>query len=87
MGTARGRVGEASINTAVKIARVQFEPRDSVIGVRSGVVFISAHYVGDVIAKAQGIVQQEAKLVERTRGGEPITQVMGADYERFVSRT
>jgi len=84
--TARGRVVELSNNQPVKIGDVEVKAGDYAIADGSGVVFIAAENVEAVLAAAEGIAAVEAAMTKALVGGQAITEVMGANYERLVQK-
>ena len=82
--TARSRVAEAFTNQPVRIDEVTVCPGDYVIADASGVVFISAADIERVLKAAEMIVGREAAMAQALRAGQPVSQVMGADYEHML---
>lgn len=82
--TARGRHAEVAWNTPVEVAGVQVEPGDLVIADGSGVVFLPAGHVAEIITAAEDIMAREAAMAARIRAGEPVSRVMSADYEHML---
>ncbi|MGD0957721.1 MAG: RraA family protein [Candidatus Acidiferrales bacterium] len=82
--TARGRIVELATNELVVIREIQVTPGDYAIADGSGVVFISAGNVEQVLATAEQIVAREAAMATALREGKPITEVMGANYEDML---
>lgn len=83
--TARGRVVERAWNLPITIGTVHVAPGDYVIADGSGVVFIPADRVDDVLARAEHIAAQEELMVARALAGEPMVEVMGRDYESMLA--
>jgi regulator of RNase E activity RraA len=82
--TARGRVVELATNGPVEIGSVTVYPGDYVIADGSGVVFIRAEDIEQVLEVAEFIAAREAAMAEALRAGSPITEVMGANYEHML---
>lgn len=82
--TARGRVYEKSTGETIKVGDQSVGDGDYVIADASGVVFIRADDIETVLAAAEGIAKKEAAMVASLRDGNPITLVMGADYETML---
>ncbi len=82
--TARGRVAEAQTNGPVTIGVVAVQPGDYVIADGSGVAFVPAGDIERVLEAAEAIAGREAFMAKALLAGEPITQVMGADYEHML---
>ena len=82
--TARGRIHEAGTNVAVNIGDVVVNPGDYVVADGSAVIFIAAADIERVLDAAEVIVAREAAMANALHTGEPITQVMGANYEHML---
>ena len=82
--TARGRVAEHDFNCPVTIAGIAVMPGDWLVADGSGVVFIPASRLDDVIAVAGDILARESLMVRDIDGGVPIGEVMGANYEDML---
>jgi regulator of RNase E activity RraA len=85
--TARGRVFESATGAPIKIGAEIVSDGDFVIADGSGVVFIAARDIKQVLVAAEGIAAKEAAMVAALRSGRPITEVMGADYENMLQKT
>src|SRR5579884_3444203 len=81
--TARGRLIEESFQQPIEVCGVAVKPGDLVIADWSGVIFIPADRAADVISEAEAIYDREAQMAADVRAGRPITEVMGATYERM----
>jgi regulator of RNase E activity RraA len=55
-----------------------------VIADASGAVFIAAADIDRVLQAAEMIVGREAAMAQALRAGQPVSQVMGADYEHML---
>ena len=82
--TARGRVYEKSTGETIKIGDQTVSDGDYVIADASGVVFITKSDIERVLEAAERIAAKEAAMVASLRAGNPITEVMGADYENML---
>ncbi|HEX7081266.1 MAG TPA: RraA family protein [Gammaproteobacteria bacterium] len=82
--TARGRVHEADFGCAVRIGGVAVEPGDYAVADSSGVAFVPAARIEEVLARAERIAERERLMLRALRNGEPITQVVGRDYETML---
>jgi regulator of RNase E activity RraA len=82
--TARGRHAEVGWNTPVDVAGVRVQPGDLVIADGSGVVFLPATRVAEIITAAEDIIAKEAEMAARIRAGEPVSRVLSADYEHML---
>ena len=84
--TARGRIVEVATNEPVTVGEVTVRPGDYVVADGSGVSFIPQARIERVLATAESIVEREEAMAAAIRGGTPITQVMGANYERMLKK-
>lgn len=82
--TARGRVAELATHVAITVGDVTVEDGDYVVADNSGVVFIAAARIDDVLDIAEQIVAKEAAMAKALLGGQAITRVMGANYEHML---
>lgn len=82
--TARGRIIEVATGEPVSIGDVTVAPGDYVVADSSGVVFVPAAAIERVVAEAETIAAREAAMSEAARAGEPMSQVMGANYEQML---
>jgi regulator of RNase E activity RraA len=79
--TARGRAVEESFNEPISIRGIPVRPDDLVLADGSGVVFVQAAYAEEVITVAEQIAAREAAMTQAVLAGEPVSDVMGRDYE------
>jgi len=84
--TARGRIVELANNQPVRIGDVEVRAGDYAVADGSGVVFISQENIERVLAFAEDIAAREARMAEALYAGQPITEVMGANYENMLRR-
>ena len=85
--TARGRIVEESYNQPVQCGGVAVHPRDVVIADGSGVVFIPADRVDDVLTAAEELAAREQAMLEAIRAGVPLLEVdQRANYEQMLRR-
>jgi 4-hydroxy-4-methyl-2-oxoglutarate aldolase len=82
--TARGRVVEVATNEPVTVGEVTVSPGDYAIADASAVVFIAAAEMERVIQTAEQIMAREEAMAQAIREGQPISQVMGANYEQML---
>jgi 4-hydroxy-4-methyl-2-oxoglutarate aldolase len=82
--TARGRLVERATNVPVSAWGITVHPGDYVIADGSAVVFIPAAEVARVLDVAEDIAAREARMAKAIHAGEPISQVMGAQYESML---
>jgi 4-hydroxy-4-methyl-2-oxoglutarate aldolase len=83
--TARGRQTEVAWDVPVLIGGISVEPGDLVVADGSGVVFLPAGRAAEIIAATERIAAREAAMAARVRDGEPVSQVMSADYEDLLT--
>ncbi|HLF78813.1 MAG TPA: RraA family protein [Dehalococcoidia bacterium] len=84
--TARGRIIEETFNEPIKIGDVDVSPGDLVLADGSGVTFLAAAKAEEVLQSAEMIAGREAKMKEAALAGDPISEVMGRDYETMLTR-
>jgi regulator of RNase E activity RraA len=84
--TARGRIVEVATGEPITIGDVTVTPGDYVIADASGVVFIAQAEIARVLETAEAIVAREEAMAHALREGNPISQVMGANYEHMLKR-
>ena len=84
--TARGRVIEESFNEPIEIDDVAVSPNDLVLADGSGVVFLAADKAEEILQSAEMIAGREAKMREAVEAGDPVSEVMGRDYETMLHR-
>jgi len=84
--TARNRVAEIATDVPVTIGDATVHPGDYVIADASGVAFLPAAEAKRIVAEAENIAMREAAMAKSLLAGEPITKVMGANYEKMLER-
>ncbi len=82
--TARGRVTEVATNQRVCIGDVEVNAGDYAAADHSGVIFISSENIENVLAAAETIVAREAAMAKALLEGQPVTEVMGGNYEHML---
>jgi len=82
--TARGRVWEQSFGEPIQVGDVTVAAGDYVVADGSGVVFISAAQVEEVLAVAEKIMRKEILMTEDVVSGKPVSEVMGTNYETML---
>ena len=82
--TARGRIHESGVNVDLQVGDVSVSAGDLVIADGTGVVFVPAAIAADVLDKAEQIVARERLMAEDITAGQPVTDVMGKDYETLL---
>ncbi|WP_313802169.1 RraA family protein [Sphingobium sp.] len=84
--TARGRVAEHDFNCPITIAGLAVMPGDWLVADGSGVVFIPAARLEEVIGVANDILAREMLMARDIDAGVAIGDVMGASYEDMLER-
>lgn len=84
--TARGRIVEEAFNEPVTIGDVTVCPGDYVLADGSGVCFLAAAQAAEILGVAEMVAKREALMTKAVLAGEPISKVMGADYEDMLRR-
>jgi regulator of RNase E activity RraA len=85
--TARGRIVEESYNQPVQCGGVPVYPGDYVIGDGSGVVFVAADRLDEVLAVAEELAAKEQEMLAEIRKGADILQVdQQHGYERMLQQ-
>ena len=83
--TARGRAVEESFNEPVTIRSIAVRPGDLVLADGSGVVFVPAGQAEIVIRTAEEIAAREAEMTKAVLAGQPVSRVIGRNYETMVA--
>lgn len=87
VATARGRIMEESTNTMIQFGGVQVRPGDAVLADRSGVVFIPAEHLDEVVAKAESLYEKEEAMVADLRAGMSSLEVdQKYNYEKMLQK-
>lgn len=84
--TARGRAYEIDFDCEIRVGGVRVVPGDVVFADSSGVVFLPAAQVGEIVRRAQKIAERERLMVEALRAGDRITEVVGRNYEEMLGK-
>jgi len=84
--TARGRIVEVATNEPITVGAVTVSPGDYVVADGSGVAFVPQSQIEPVLETAETIVHREEAMAHAIRNGTPISQVMGANYERMLKK-
>jgi 4-hydroxy-4-methyl-2-oxoglutarate aldolase len=82
--TARGRVMEVACQQPIVVRGVRVCPNDWVLADSSGVVFVPAARMEEVIATAEGLAEREQQMLQRVRNGEAVSAVMTHQYESML---
>jgi len=84
--TARGRVMEVACQEPIVVAGIRVRPGDWVLADGSGVVFVAAAKLEEVLAAAEEIAAKEQQMLARVRAGERVSVVMSHQYESMLNK-
>ena len=84
--TARGRAYEIDFNCEIRIGEVRVVPGDVVFADSSGVVFLPAAQIEEIVRRAARIAERERLMIQALRAGDRITEVVGRNYEEMLTR-
>ena len=84
--TARGRIVEEAFNEPVRVGDTTVTPGDYVLADGSGICFLRADRAEEILRVAEMVAKREALMTKAVLAGEPISRVMGADYEDMLRR-
>lgn len=82
--TARGRVWEEAMGIPVMVGDALVHPGDYVIADASGVVFVPADRIEEILPVAEKIVEKERLMTRDVLAGKPVSEVMGTNYENML---
>lgn len=82
--TARGRIVETGTNIPIIVGDITVASGDFVVADGSAVVFVPAADIARVLDAAEAIAAKERAMVAALREGQPISQVMGKNYETML---
>lgn len=85
--TARGRTEERAWGERIDFDGIAVDHGDYVIADSTGAVFVPAGRIDEVLGAAEAIAEREAAMAARLDAGDPVTDVMGADYETMLRHT
>ncbi len=84
--TARGRVWEEAFGIPVQVGDSSVSPGDYVIADGSGVVFIPAARIEEILQIAEMIAEKERLMTRDVLAGKPVSLVMGTNYENLLKK-
>lgn len=84
--TARGRVWEQAFDVPVQVGDTTVQPGDYVIADGSGVVFVPAARIEEVLKIAESIAEKERLMTQDVLAGKPVSVVMGTNYENMLNK-
>lgn len=82
--TARGRVWEQAFGVPVQVGDSTVNPGDFVIADGSGVVFIPAARIEEILKIAEMVAGKERLMTRDVLAGKPVSVVMGTNYENML---
>lgn len=82
--TARGRIYEQATGAPITVGDVTVADGDYVVADSSGVAFVPAGRILEVLAAAERIAVKEAGMTKAVLAGHPVSSVMGANYEHLL---
>jgi 4-hydroxy-4-methyl-2-oxoglutarate aldolase len=85
--TARGRIVEVATNQPIQVGDVTVSPGDYAVADGSAAVFVAQADIERVLETAEAIVAREEAIGQALREGQPISQVMGANYEHMLKKS
>jgi regulator of RNase E activity RraA len=68
------------------VGDVTVTPGDYVVADGSAVVFVAQDEIGRVLDTAEAIVEREEAMAQALREGNPISKVMGTNYESMLKK-
>ncbi|GGJ39855.1 4-carboxy-4-hydroxy-2-oxoadipate aldolase [Streptomyces brasiliensis] len=83
--TARGRYVEDTVGRPIRVGEVTVADGDWVVADASGVAFIAASRIEDVLRHAERLVAKERLMAEGLRRGDLPSAVLGRDYEEMLN--
>ena len=85
--TARGRIHEVATGYPIQVGDIVVSTGDWVVADGSGTAFVPADWIKDVLAAAERIAAREACMTKAVLAGNPVSIVMGGDYEHLLETT
>ena len=84
--TARGRIHEAETGGPIKVGDQTVNDGDWVVADSSGAAFVPAASIDAVLDAAENIAAKEAAMTKAVLAGNPVSAVMGANYEHLLEK-
>jgi len=84
--TARGRIHEAETGGTIRVGETTVSNGDYVVADSSGAAFVPADRIEAVLAAAENIAVKEAAMTKAVMAGQPVSQVMGGNYEHLLEQ-
>src|ERR1700728_1102816 len=85
--TARGRIVEVATGEPIDVGGVTVSPGDYAVADGSAAVFVAQGDIERVLEAAEAIVAREDAITQALREGNPISQVMGGNYEHMLKKS
>lgn len=82
--TARGRIHETETGGTIQVGETTVSNGDYVVADSSGAAFVPADRIEAVLAAAENIAVKEAAMTKAVMSGQPVSQVMGGNYEHLL---
>lgn len=82
--TARGRIYETSTGEPISVGDTTVATGDWVVADGSGAAFVPAARIEEVLTAAERIALREAGMTKAVLAGNPVSTVMGGDYEHML---
>ena len=82
--TARGRIHEAATDCAITVGQVGVNSGDYVVADSSGVAFLPASHLDEILSAAERIATREGMMTRAVLGGQSVSVVMGKSYEHLL---
>lgn len=84
--TARGRIHEAETGGTITVGETTVSNGDYVVADSSGAAFVPADRIEAVLNAAENIAVKEAAMTKAVLSGQPVSQVMGGNYEHLLEQ-
>ncbi|MBG7614712.1 RraA family protein [Brevundimonas sp. BAL450] len=84
--TARGRIHEAETGGPITVGAQTVSDGDWVVADSSGAAFVPAASIETVLDAAENIAAKEAAMTKAVLAGNPVSAVMGANYEHLLEK-
>lgn len=84
--TARGRIHEAETGGDIQVGDLTVSDGDYVVADSSGVAFVPAGRIEAVLVAAEDIALKEAAMTKAVMSGQPVSEIMGGNYEHLLEQ-
>jgi len=82
--TARGRIHEADTGGPITVGHVPVNSGDYVVADSSGVAFLPALHIEQILLTAERIASKEGMMIKAVLSGQRVSEVMGTSYEHLL---